>query len=160
MNNNKLKTIDNKEVSINKRKSILDLQSLLIENADEVNIVTHQDSHLFPLKHTFADGIYVRQMSMGKGTVVVGAIHKHLHVWFLLTGHISVITEDKNEDYIAPCYVVAEPGTKRVIYANENSLFVNIHKNPSNTQDIDKLTKEIVADTHEEYEEYINNQKK
>ena len=97
---------------------------------------------------------------MCKDTFVVGAIHKHLHVWFLLTGNISVVTEDKTEDYIAPCYVVAEPGTKRVIYANENSLFVNIHKNPSNTQDIDVLTKEIVADTYEEYEEYINNQKK
>jgi len=160
MNNNKLKTIDSKEVSISKRESILKLQDHLVGIADEINIVTHQNSDLFPLKHTFADGIYVRQMSMCKDTFVVGAIHKHLHVWFLLTGNISVVTEDKTEDYIAPCYVVAEPGTKRVIYANENSLFVNIHKNPSNTQDIDVLTKEIVADTYEEYEEYINNQKK
>ena len=149
----------NKDIKVSTRKKILDFQSMLIQEADEINIVTHQDSKLFPLKHTFADGIYVRQMSMNKGTVVVGAIHKHLHVWFLLTGHISVVTEDTTEDYIAPCYVVAKPGTKRVIYANEKSIFVNIHKNPTNSQDIEWLEKEIVAKDFKEYEEYINQNK-
>ena len=146
----------NKDIKLSTRKKILDFQSMLISNADEENIVTHQDSKLFPLKHTFADGIYVRQMSMDQGSIVVGAIHKHLHVWFLLTGHISVVTEDATEDYIAPCYVVATPGTKRVIYANKQSIFVNIHKNPTNSQDIKWLEKEIVATSIEEYEEYIN----
>jgi hypothetical protein len=132
---------------------------MLVNKADEVNIVTHQDSDIFPLKHTFADGIYVRQMSMNPGSVVVGAIHKHLHVWFLLTGHISVVTEESTEDYIAPCYVVATPGTKRVIYAHEKSIFVNVHKNPTNTQDIQQLEKNIVAKDFKEYEEYINQNK-
>ena len=127
--------------------------------SDEKNIVTTQDTELFPLKHTFADGIYVRQMNMNKGSVVVGAIHKHLHVWFLLTGHISVVTEDNTEDYIAPCYVVATPGTKRVIKANEDSIFVNVHKNPTNSQDISFLEKDIVAKDFKEYEEYINKNK-
>ena len=149
----------NKDIKLSTRKKILDFQSMLIREADEVNIVTHQDSELFPLKHTFADGIYVRQMSMKKATVVVGAIHKHLHVWFLLTGHISVATEESTEDYVAPCYVVATPGTKRVIYANEDSIFVNIHKNPTNSQNIEWLEKEIVAKDIKEYEEYINQNK-
>lgn len=147
------------EISLNTRKKILKFQESLVGKADEVNIVTHQDSDIFPLKHTFADGIYVRQMSMKPGSVVVGAIHKHLHVWFLLTGHISVATEENREDYIAPCYVVATPGTKRVIYANEESIFVNIHKNPTNTQDIQQLEKDIVAKDFKEYEEYINKNK-
>ena len=159
MSESKLEKRVKGELVLNSREKILELQNVLIENADEVNIVTHQDSNLFPLKHTFADGIYVRQMSMGIGTVVVGAIHKHLHVWFLLSGHISVATEENVEDYIAPCYVVAKPGTKRVIYANEDSIFVNIHKNPTNSQDIEWLEKEIVAKTREEYEEYINKNK-
>lgn len=147
----------NKDIKLSSRKKILDFQMMLVNDANEVDIVTHQDSKLFPLKHTFADGIYVRQMSMNKGSVVVGAIHKHLHVWFLLTGTISVATEDTIEDYIAPCYVVSTPGTKRVIYANEDCIFVNIHKNPTNSQDIDFLEKEIVAKDFKEYDEYIKN---
>jgi|TARA_Y100000289_G_scaffold29870_1_gene29584 hypothetical protein len=149
----------NKDIKLSTRKKILDFQSMLVNNADEVDIVTHQDSTHFPLKHTFADGIYVRQMSMKQGSVVVGAIHKHLHVWFLLTGHISVATEDGLEEYIAPCYVVAKPGTKRVIYAHVPSIFVNVHKNPTNIEDIQQLEKDIVAKDINEYEEYINKNK-
>jgi|TARA_R100001460_G_scaffold10965_1_gene25726 hypothetical protein len=155
-----------KEVKKNKSKllvtnkeKVLELEKALIDIADGEMIVTEHDTKVFPLKHTFADGIYVRQMSMEEGSCVIGAIHNHLHVWFLLTGCISVATEDVIEDYIAPCYVVATPGTKRVIYANEDSIFVNIHKNPNNNKNIEELEKEIVSASYEEYEEYINKNK-
>ena len=136
----------------------------LISIADGVNIEgtgkeVLTNSKIAPIKHTFADSIYIRQMDMQKDSVVIGAIHKHLHVWFLLTGYITVTTEDSTEDYIAPCYVVSSPGVKRAIYAIEDSIFVNVHKNPSNTKDIDKLEKEIVALNYKEYEEYINKKK-
>ena len=151
-----------KEISVNSREKILELENAMINIADGVsvegdgkNIV--RNGKIAPIKHAFADGIYIRQMDMAKETVVVGAIHKHLHVWFLLTGCVTVTTEDTTEDYVAPCYVVSTPGVKRVILANENSIFVNVHKNPSNTQDIDQLEKEIVAVSYEEYEEYIKN---
>ena len=153
-----------KEIVKNSREKIIEFENALIANADGINIegdgkhvVT--ESKIAPIKHTFADGVYIRQMDMAAGTVVVGAIHKHLHVWFLLEGNVTVATEDTTEDYIAPCYVVSTPGAKRVILANKNSIFVNVHKNPSNTKDIDQLEKEIVALNYEEYEEYINKNK-
>ena len=146
------------KVAKNSREKILSLEKSLISVADGINIEGDgkhilTDSKISPIKHNFADGIYIRQMDMVKGGVVVGAIHKHLHAWFLLTGHITVATEETTEDYIAPCYVVSTPGVKRVILANEDSIFVNVHKNPSNTQNIDELEKEIVALNYEEYEE-------
>ena len=153
-----------KEIVLSRRKEIQDLQDLLIYNADGVNIegdgnsVVHSNN--FPLKHTFADGIYIREMGMKKGSMVVGAIHNHLHAWFLLTGHLAVVTEDTTEEFIAPCYVLATPGSKRVIYAIEKSIFVNIHKNPSNIKDIKKLEDEIVSLTFEDYKEYINKKNK
>ena len=152
-----------KEITLSKREEIQVLQDALISKADGENIIgdgkTIVHSNEFPLKHTFADGIYVRQMDMKAGSAVVGAIHNHLHVWFLLTGHLAVATEDDVEEFISPCYVLAKPGSKRVIYAIEDSIFVNIHKNPNNIKDIDKLEKEIVSFTFEEYEEYINKNK-
>ena len=152
------------KVSTNSRKKIIELEQSLINIADGVNVEGDgkhivRDSKIAPIKHSCADGVYIRQMDMAKDSVVVGAIHKHLHVWFLLTGCITVATEDKTEDYIAPCYVVSTPGVKRVILAKENSIFVNVHKNPCNTKDIDKLEKEIVALNYKEYEEYINKNK-
>jgi quercetin dioxygenase-like cupin family protein len=159
MPKNELSKAESKELALNAREQIKNLQDFLVENADEVSIVTHQNSQLFPLEHTFADGIYVRQMTMDKDSLVVGAIHNHLHVWFLMSGHITVATEDDSVEYIAPCYVLATPGTKRVIYANEDSVFVNVHKNPTNCQDIEELEKEIVSATFEDYEIYTNKNK-
>jgi|TARA_R110000822_G_scaffold243442_1_gene372366 quercetin dioxygenase-like cupin family protein len=156
MPKNELSKAESREVALSNREQIQGLQNLLVENADGVNIVTHQNSEIFPLEHTFADSIYIRQMTMNKDSLVVGAIHNHLHVWFLLSGHITVATEDESLEYLAPCHVLATPGTKRVIYANEDSVFVNVHKNPTNNQDIEELEREIVSATFEEYEEYIN----
>ena len=87
-----------KEITLSRREDIQLLQDLLIENADGENIegngknVIHSKN--FPLKHTFADGIYVRQMDMKADSMVVGAIHNHLHVWFLLTGRLAVIAKE------------------------------------------------------------------
>ena len=148
---------------ISSRSKILELEKILLNNVDDKNIVGNSGeivrSDEFPLKHTFADGIYIRQMEMRKDSVVVGAIHNHLHVWFLLTGHITVTTESSTEDYISPCYVVSTPGVKRVIYANEESIFVNVHKNPTNTKNLDELEAEIVSINYKEYEKYINKNK-
>ena len=150
-----------KEITLSKREEIQTLQDILIHNADGINIegdgnsIVHSDN--FPLKHSFADGVYVRKMDMKAGSMVVGAIHNHLHVWFLLTGSLAVATEDSIEEFLAPCYVLATSGSKRVIYAMEDSIFVNIHKNPNNIKDIEKLELEIVSKTFEEYEQYIKN---
>ena len=150
-----------KEITLAAREKIIKLQDFLIDNADGKNIegtgkeILHSEN--FPLKHTFVDGVYVREMKFKKDSAVVGAIHKHLHVWFLLYGHLFIATEDFQEEYIAPCYVVAKPGSKRVIYAAEDSLFVNIHANPENITDIKKLEKQLVSLTHEDYEQYIKN---
>ena len=152
------------KVTKNSREKILALEKSLINISDGVNVEGDgnkivRDGNIAPIKHTFADGVYIRQMDMKKDTVVVGAIHKHLHVWFLLIGDVTIATEDTTEDYIAPCYIVSTPGVKRVIYSNEDSIFVNVHKNPTNTKDLDKLEKEIVALNYEEYEKYINKNK-
>ena len=152
-----------KEITLSRREEIQSLQDVLISQADGKNIegdgnnIVHSDN--FPMKHTFADGIYIRQMDMETGSMVVGAIHNHLHVWFLLTGHLAVATEESIEEFVAPCYVLATPGAKRVIYAMEDSIFVNIHKNPENIKDIKKLEDEIVSLTFKDYEEYINKNK-
>ena len=152
-----------KEVVLNRRKEIQSLQDNLISIADGVNVEgdgeTVLHSNNFPLKHTFADGVYIRQMDMKEGFAVIGHIHNHEHVWFLLSGHLMVATEESIEEFISPCYVVSKPGSKRVIYAMEDSIFINVHKNPSNTKNIDKLEKEIVSLNYKEYEKYINKNK-
>lgn len=127
----------------------------VVVGTDEKPIVS--DSTLVPIRHFFMDGVYVREMTMYKDTVVVGAIHKHLHMCFLLTGKITVVNEEETVDHIAPCFIVSTPGIKRVLYAHEDSIWYNTHKNPSNTEEVEGLEKDIVAISYKEYEEYIKN---
>ena len=135
-------------------KSIANGETVVV-GTDEKPIVS--DSTLIPIRHFFMDGVYVREMTMYKDTVVVGAIHKHLHMCFLLTGKITVVNEEETVDHIAPCFIVSTPGIKRVLYAHEDSIWYNTHKNPSNTEDVEELERDIVAISYKEYEEYIKN---
>ena len=127
----------------------------VVVGTDEKPIVS--DSTLIPIRHFFMDGVYVREMTMYKDTVVVGAIHKHLHMCFLLAGKITVVNEEETVDHIAPCFIVSTPGIKRVLYAHEDSIWYNTHKNPSNTEDVEELERDIVAISYKEYEQYIKN---
>ena len=41
------------------------LEAVLMDNKDELELVVG-DSEMFPLKHTFVDGLYIREMEMKK----------------------------------------------------------------------------------------------
>ena len=150
--------ITKQEQKLQKRSGIIELQNSLMEFVDGENIVKG-DSEVFPLKHTFTDGIYIRQMSMKKDSAVIGKIHKNPHVWFLLSGVLSVATETSSEDYEAPCYVEAPAGSKRVIFAHEDSVWVNIYPNPTNTRDLDEIERTIIIENYDEFEKENNNKK-
>ena len=136
-------------------KEIKALQNFIVSNNDKEGFYgdgkSIAESPDVPIKHSFADQIYVRQMNMKADQVIVGAIHNHQHVWFLLTGHVSINNNGEVIDYVAPCYTTSEPGSKRVIYAHEDSIFVNVHKNPLNVKDIKELEEEIVSMNIEEF---------
>ena len=135
------------------RKALLDLEKQLLSIVDDKSIMAG-DNELFPLKHSFAHGIYVREMKMDKETFIIGKIHKHDHIWFLLSGHLVVATENGTEEYVAPCYVKAAAGSKRAIYALEECIWVNVHTNPDNIEDLEVLEKEIIAKNYLEYEKF------
>ena len=109
------------------------------------------------IKHNFAPGIYLRQMILNPGAVIISGIHKRDHVWFLLDGEITVVTEEDKQDYIAPYVGFSNAGTRRVIKANDYSIFQNVFKNPTDNKDIDYLENYNYALTTKEYNEYIKN---
>jgi quercetin dioxygenase-like cupin family protein len=118
---------------------------------NDKDILLHNDGKilnvpdLIPITHEFADQIYLRKMVLKKGIVVVGAKHNHKHIWFLLSGKVTIKENNEIITHIAPCYTISKPGAQRIIHADEDSIFVNIHKNPTNTTNIEDLEKEIVS---------------
>lgn len=128
-----------------------------LENAmlasDDVRIAKG-NSDMFPLKHSFSEGVYIREMFMPQGGLVIGKLYKISHTWFLLSGELEVATDEGNEYYIGPCYVNAPEGTKRVLHAVSDVIFVNVYPNPENITDTDKLEEILTCSSYKEYEEY------
>ena len=134
------------------RRSIKDFEKHL-ENADGAYV---GDNVICPLKHSFSDGIYVREIFIPKGTVLTGKIHKHEHPNFLMSGKVDVITEGKGNQRLAgPCSMMSPPGTKRALRAVTDLTWITVHHNPTNTEDLEELEKEIIADSFEEYDLFI-----
>ena len=132
-------------------------QNVLIENnhldfihGDGKKLVTHISDE-FKIENEFSDQLYMRKMYMPKECVVISAIHHTEHFWFLLKGKILVTTEGEQIEYIAPCYEKSLKGAKRLILSLEDSLFINVHKNPTNTRDMEEIEKSLYSITMEEY---------
>lgn len=135
------------------RAQIESLEAALMNHSEELGLVIG-DSEMFPLKHSFVDGLYIREMSMPKDYFAIGKLQKHEHLWMLLKGKLTVTTQSGSAEYIAPCYVKAKPGEKKAVYAHEDSIFVNIYPNPDNNQDLEKIENTWIAKNYLEYEEF------
>ncbi len=106
-----------------------------------------------PLRHFFANGVYVREISMPAGAVVVGHIHKHEHVAIMIQGDMSVYDETGLQRIEAPHTFISRAGVKRALYIHEDVIFTTIHKMQDPAQrDLIALHHEFVAITPEEYE--------
>tara|TARA_R100001163_G_C5066982_1_gene205748 strand:- start:513 stop:1034 length:522 start_codon:yes stop_codon:yes gene_type:complete len=97
-----------------------------------------------PLKHTFADGLYIREIFMPKGQVVTTGIHKQEHPYFVLKGDVSVLTDQGIQRIKAPYQGITKPGTKRLIYTHEDTVWITVHA--TEKESIEEVLKDILAE--------------
>jgi hypothetical protein len=111
------------------------------------------DTSLCPLVHLFAEGVYARRIFIPAGTLIVGKIHKEAHFNMLLEGEVLVVTETGGHEHlVAPLFMMSLPGTKRAVYAIENTTWITVHSNVDNTQDIAVLESRIICPSYAAYE--------
>lgn len=133
------------------RDAILGFESVLAKQEG----ATFGDTVECPLKHSFTDGIYVREISIPKGMYIVGKIHKHAHPNFLLKGIVDVVTESGGLERLeGPCAMISPEGTKRALRTITDVVWITVHHNPTNTQDLDKLEEIVIADSYESYGQF------
>ena len=106
----------------------------------------------FPLKHSFCNGMYLREMTAPAYTILVGKIHKDEHPTFLLSGDITVLSETGLKRLTGPAYFITKPGEMRVAYTHTEIVWVDVFKTPET--DLAKIEKECVATTYEEFSKY------
>lgn len=106
----------------------------------------------FPLTHTFTPGIYCREVAAPKGMLIVTKIHKTEHPIFMLKGEVSILTEEGVKRVKAPCMMISPIGVKRVVYTHEDTVWINVHANPSDTADLVKIEDALIAKSYDELE--------
>jgi len=110
---------------------------------------------LCPLKHSFAPGIYVREIFIPAGTLMVGKIHKHEHPNFLMSGEVKVITESQGEEILkAPMSIISPSGTKRFLLAITDVVWITVHENSNNSRDLAEIEDFVIAKSFEEYDQF------
>lgn len=93
-----------------------------------------------PVRHYFAPGLYAREITIPKGTAVVGAVHKTENLIVVSLGRLQIVTGDGTKEVIAGETIVCKPGMKNAVVALEDSRWTNFLPNPTNETDPDKLT--------------------
>lgn len=101
------------------------------------------------LTHHFAEGVYVRVMYLQKGTVLTGEIHRFECVTIMPSGHVRTVTTIQTENvvevYKGFAIFSSPAGSKRAMFALEDTVWSTVHSNPDNERDIAKLEARLVT---------------
>ncbi len=120
-------------------------------NALEVELLKQPQVDMPPV-HYFAPGLYAREITIPKGTVLTGKIHKFAQLNIMSKGELSVLTEDGIKRVRAPFTIVSPPGTKRIAYAHEDTVWTTIHG--TEETDLEKIEVKFIAQSDAEYLEH------
>jgi len=101
-----------------------------------------------PLKHSFGDGLYIREITMKKGLLIVSKLHKTTHPYFVLKGDASVLTEEGIVRIKAPFSGITKAGTKRVLYIHEDTVWTTVHA--TKETELEKIEGVVIAKSYDE----------
>lgn len=138
-------SLTTQEKKLAKREAIQGFEDMIAQCPDA------QTNDCLPLKHTFTPGIYTREIFLPAGSVLTGKIHRHEHPNFLMAGVVDVFTEDGGLERLeAPMWCVSPAGTKRAIHVIEDSIWITIHANPTDTEDLEEIENMVIAKEYKE----------
>lgn len=96
-----------------------------------------------PLTHRFTPGLYVREIFMPKGALVISKIHKTEHPYAVLKGHAAVLTDTGQVEQIkAPFIGITKAGMRRVLFVHEDCVWATFH--PTELTDLAEIEDRII----------------
>lgn len=111
-----------------------------------------------PIKHYFAPGVYIREILIPKDTWLTGKIHKFPQFHVITKGELSILLNGQMVRVKAPCNIMSPAGAKRLAYAHEDTIWLMVHG--THEVDIDKIEHHFIAGSEEEYNKFINEEKR
>jgi len=146
------KEIANEILNFDDEKNLVEVKSDFREKVSELERIGHienvwmSDEELQeknPVKHTFTDGYYMREIFSPANQILISKIHKREHAYFLMKGELSILTEEGVFKIKAPHQGITKPGTKRVIYTHSDVTFITVHGTDKKT--VEEVEEEVIA---------------
>ena len=100
-----------------------------------------------PVRHHFAPGVYMREMTVPAGVRAVGAVHKTEHLT-IVAGHCLLTTDDRVREFDGYDTFLSRPGAKRAIVAIEKTIVTTVHV--TNETDLETLCEQLTESTSAE----------
>lgn len=122
---------------------VRDVQKQIQDHAELIDV---------PVEHHFAPGVYMRQMNAKAGTVVVSKMHRTEHMNVLLSGSLTIATENGIEYLKAPAVIKSMPGTKRIGYFHEDTSWMTVH--PTDSTDLEEIERQVIV-PEEEVDQFL-----
>jgi hypothetical protein len=110
-------------------------------NKLEAELMTYPQGDC-PITNRFTKGLYAREMFIPKDTLLTGALHKTQHIFVISKGDISTWFPGGEVTRVqAPFTGITEPGSRRLGYAHEDTVWTTFHA--TEETDPDKIVEEI-----------------
>lgn len=131
---------DSKEVDIVDR-----LEGAILEGHGAVDL---------PPVNYFSPGIYMREVTMYAGEIIIGHLHKTNHFNIVMSGLAEVIMN--GESYMIRGGDVFESGTnvRKSLHIIEDMRWITVHPNKDNCESVEELEDRLVEKS-EAYESYM-----
>jgi quercetin dioxygenase-like cupin family protein len=146
----------NSVAKIQFRENIINVQEgilkMIADGAVKDTLPDCKLTHYYaPIDENYGCGTYARQMFIPKGTLIIGKIHRHQHLNFIMQGKVSVSTEFGPKYFEAPCIFVSEVGLKRAVIAEEDTIWVTVHLTKHlGEENLAKMEEEVIAPSYKE----------
>lgn len=95
--------------------------------------------------HKFVNGIYIRQVTMPAGSMIISRIHISEHPFAILQGEIDVRTHKGISKLNAPYVGVTMPMTRRILYAVSDCVWATFHVMEKPNETVDEILDRIIS---------------
>lgn len=103
-----------------------------------------------PLKHHFSEGVYVREITMPTGSLILGHEHRTTHLNMISKGACILVDLDTKEGIRiqAPYTFESKAGVRKLLYITEECVWSTVHINKDNTTSIEELESMLIIESN------------
>lgn len=91
------------------------------------------------LTHYFLPGVYLREICMPAGSIIIGKIHKTRHFNIIQRGKVRLHGAGTLE---GPYTFISEPGVQKLLYIEEDTVWTTVHL--TNETNLEALERELI----------------